>query len=278
MASDLLIDDHMDHSNPRYLRRLVAASLLGLISPSLSLYAYSSNLLLMMSEQTCGNCHFSSTRPSPPASQALVLRDVTTGDVVSRYQPGKTYSVELSFNPILGNGAYRVAYHIKSLDSSGLSKGEFTTPANVFSPDGDPLGTDRIYKPTPNHVARIFSSTSLVLSQNLKLQWKAPEDEGTIQFRFARVESNNNSVNDSGDRGNAQPEIVSIEGSSLSMPPDLNSTSDEAPGGCGNIRVSRSPSTLASAILMTVMILIFGYSRRRSLSHLSVKSNAHLSS
>jgi len=236
-----------------------------LAAPMTSVSAYSTNIHTMANQVFCGGCHSSSTRPSPPANQALILRDLETGNLVSKYQAGKSYSVELSFNPQTGlNGNHRVGYFIRSVSSSRSAAGEFTTTPTIVTPDGGPELADRIYRISAHHMARVFNSTSAVQAQVLKLNWKAPASPETIRFEFSRVESNSDGNSGFQDRGSISLEVVSIEGQAANIQPTSNSneSDNEEPGGCGVIRKNTEPSSTL-LITLTLILICLGTGLRR---------------
>lgn len=236
-----------------------------LAAPLTSASAYSTNLHLMANQVFCGGCHSSSTRPSPPAAEALRFKDLATGNLVSKYQAGKSYSIELSFNPQMGiNGNHRVGYTIRSVSSSGSAAGEFTTTPTIMTPDGGPELADRLYRVSAHQMARIFNSTSAVQAQVLKLNWKAPSTLETVRFEFARVESNSDGNSGFQDRGSLPLEIVTIEGQATNTEPVVNSneSDNEEPGGCGFIHKSHKPS--GDLIALLFLLIGLGIKLRRN--------------
>jgi hypothetical protein len=243
---------------------LILAALSWALSNPISLYAFSGNLDFMLHLSSCSGCHSSATAPAPATAQAFRFKDIETETIVTQYQPGKTYEIEILFSPQLGLGAnYRVAYFLKSKNSNGSALGEFTTPATITTPDGSQTAPDRIYKPQAHQVARVFSSTSRIAASALRLQWKAPESNEAARFEFARVESNNNGGNDAGDRGSSALEVVTIQ--SAGMPGDEGDEADpnrsrnfekDLEGGCGTLRSTSNDAAGLWALYLTLMISV----------------------
>jgi hypothetical protein len=259
---------------------ILAALSLALSSPS-SLHAFSGNLDFMLNRSSCSSCHNSATAPSPATMQAFRFKDIETETLVTQYQPGKTYEIEILFSPQLGlGGNYRVAYFLKSKKTGGSAFGEFTTPATIETPDGSQTAPDRIYKPQAHQVARVFTSTSRIAASALRLQWKAPQSNESAQFEFARVESNSNGGNDDGDRGSDTIEMVIIP--SAGIPGDEGDESDsgsdrnfsqELQGGCGTLTPTSQDATGFWVIYLTFMSSLIILSLRKISRH-RLKSRA----
>ncbi len=239
--------------------------------------AFSGNLDFMLNRSSCSGCHSSATAPSPATTQALRVKDVETENLVTQYEPGKTYAIQILFSPQLGlEGKYRVAYFLRSKTASGSALGEFTTPATIATADGSQTAPDRIYKPQSHEVARVFTSPSQIASSALTLLWKAPQSSEAVRFEFARVEANNNGGNDAGDRGSSSIEVVTLTSTGLpdsngdQSPTDRASNFDEnLSGGCGILKASHADkrnnwfqSLFVLALLM--MISLRGASKKLS--------------
>lgn len=259
---------------------ILAALSLALSSP-ISLHAYSGNLDFMLNLSSCSSCHSSATPPSPVTMQAFRFKDIETETLVTKYEPGKIYEIEILFSPQLGlGGNYRVAYFIKSKNSAGAALGEFTTPTTINTPDGSQTAPDRIYKPQVHQVARVFTSTSRISASALRLQWKAPESNEAARFEFARVESNNNGGNDAGDRGSSALEVITIQ--SAGIPETEGDEADpnrrlnfeqELEGGCGMLKSTSHDATGLWALYLTLMISVL-ISVLRTSSRREIKSQS----
>lgn len=213
----------------------------------------------------CASCH-GGTAPNLPADQAFNVLDPDTGLQVTRYQPGKTYTIRIRFNNPSPTSPWRNAYVLHIAD---IATGEALRGGTIISSGGIGVVTDT--GPTnPQTNSRIITSTTKVAVDNPEISWQAPSS-GKIRFQLSRMESNNNG-GQGGDRVSQTLEqtILLAEGATNDSSDDDASTSDDdssitgssADGfgtnlvaGCGSIQ---QPKTSSSTELLFTLILMVG--------------------